>query len=135
VLIDDVVWLEVDHVDAAHAEAMAHGAAGEDPGKLDAGLVESAVMAPRNGYPDTLAEIAANYVFGVAKNHGYQNSNKCTAAIVLVMFLEMNNIQVVLADEWVNIIEDVAKSKITKHRLIDIIVSRLLGGLDVPIEY
>lgn len=132
---DDVVWLEVDHVHDAHDDAMAYGLAGEDRGIRDPGLIASAVMAPRNAYPDTLAEIAASYVLGIVKNHGYQNGNKRTGAIALVMFLEMNGFPVELSDEWINIIEDVAYSKVTKHQLIDIIASRLLGGVDVPIEY
>lgn len=132
---DDVIWLEVEHVHDAHDDAMTYGLPGEDRGIRDLGLIVSAVMAPRNAYPDTLGEIAASYVFGLVKNHGYQNGNKRTGAIALVMFLEMNGFTVELADEWISIIEDVAYSKVTKHRLIDIIVSRLLGGVDVAIEY
>jgi death-on-curing protein len=72
---------------------MLFGQRDEDPGVRDAGLIDSTVMAPRNAYSDTLAEIAAAYAFGIAKNHGYQNGNKRTAAIALVMFLEMNGVQ------------------------------------------
>lgn len=43
----------------------------------------SAVMTPRNSYPDTLGEIAASYVLGIVTNHGYQNGNKRTGAIAL----------------------------------------------------
>jgi death on curing protein len=137
--IDDVTWLEVAHVHAAHDEAMRYGLPEEDHGVKDIGLIDSAVMAPRNSYPESLAELAAAYVYSIAKNHGYQNGNKRTAAIVLVMFLEMNGVQVVLADEWIGILERVADSQnsknIGKHELIDLITSRLLGGVDVPIEY
>jgi death-on-curing protein len=72
-------------------------------------------MAPRNSWPDTLAEIAASYVFGIAKNHGYQNANKRTAANVLVMFLDMNGFEVELANEWIQIIVNVADNSTTKH--------------------
>ena len=91
---DDVIWLEVEHVHDAHDDAMTYGLPGEDRGIRDLGLIVSAVMAPRNAYPDTLGEIAASYVFGLVKNHGYQNSNKRTGAIALVMFLEMNGFTV-----------------------------------------
>lgn len=90
---DDVVFLEVEDVDAAHDSVILPE---EDPTTLDRGLVESATMAPRSGYYGSLAELAAVYVFGLARNHGYQNANKRTAATAMAQFLGANGYPVKL---------------------------------------
>ena len=71
---------------------------------------------------------------GVAKNHGYLDGNKRTAANVLMMFLGANGFPVVLTPEWVGIIEAVAVGTTTQHQLTNLIVARLMGGADVAIE-
>ena len=52
-----------------------------------------------------------------------------------MMFLGASGFPVVLTDEWIHIFEGVANDSTTKHQLVDLIVGRLLGGRDVPIEY
>ena len=80
---EDVVFLVPEDADEAHADALSmHGGAS---GIRDSGLVESASLAPQNSYYSTLAEFAAAYVFGVARNHGYVDGNKRTAAITATL--------------------------------------------------
>jgi hypothetical protein len=68
---EDIVFLDVEDVDAAHENPIRlHGG---EPSPLNPGLVASATMAPRSGYYTTLAELAAVYGHGIAKNHGYQD--------------------------------------------------------------
>ena len=74
------------------------------------------------------------YVHGIAKNHGYVDGNKRTAASVLMAFLGSNGFPVVLAADWIGIVESVADGSMTRHQLVDVIVARLLGGVDVTIE-
>ncbi len=56
-------------------------------------MFESAMARPQNlvayGDPD-LAELAAAYVFGIARNHPFVDGNKRTAAVVSETFLNIN---------------------------------------------
>lgn len=76
---------------AAHAEQLAEHGGGE--GVRDAGLLESAMARPQNlalcGEPD-IAELAASYAFGIARNHPFIDGNKRTAAVVSETFLVLN---------------------------------------------
>ncbi|MDB5360235.1 MAG: death-on-curing protein [Rhodospirillales bacterium] len=60
------------------------------PGVRDATLVQSALDRPRNlenyGTPD-VADLAASYAFGLARNHGFLDGNKRTAFVVALVFL------------------------------------------------
>jgi len=84
-------WADPRVVQAVHEYQLAeHG--GLD-GVRDAGLVESALARPRNlaayGEPDA-ADLAAAYVYGLAKNHGFADGNKRTAWVVARLFLADN---------------------------------------------
>lgn len=132
--IDDVIFLEVEDVDSAHEAAMEFGSApDEDRGVLNAGMVASATHAPRTGYYGSLAELAAVYVHGIAKAHGYANGNKRTAALVLLKFLGANGFPVDLSPEWEGIIEGVADGSVSRDELARKITG-LIGGDPVAIE-
>jgi death-on-curing protein len=64
---DDILFLEVDDVLEAHAIGIARF--GGSSGLRDPGLLDSAVMAARSGSYGSLAELAAVYAHGIAKNH------------------------------------------------------------------
>jgi death on curing protein len=59
----------------------------------DHGLLESAMARPQNlaqyGEPD-LAELAAAYAFGIARNHPFVDGNKRTAVVVSETFVVLN---------------------------------------------
>src|SRR5580658_952866 len=74
---DDILFLEVDDVLEAHAVGIARF--GGSSGLRDPGLLESAVMAARSGYYGSLAELAAVYAHGIAKNHPFIDGNKRAA--------------------------------------------------------
>ncbi len=63
-------------------------------GFRDEDLLESALARPRNTYaynPNaTLAELAAAYCYGVAKNHAFVDGNKRAAFLCLGLFLALN---------------------------------------------
>ncbi len=93
------VWLDPPALLAAHDEQLAeHGGA---PGIREQGLFESALARPQNlaanGDPD-VADLAAAYGFGLAKNHPFIDGNKRTALVALESFLMLNGFEL-LADD------------------------------------
>jgi death on curing protein len=84
-------WVALSAVWAIHEEQLAeHG--GLD-GIRDRGLLESALHRPRDlqsyGQPD-LADLAAAYAFGIARNYPFLDGNKRTSAVVTRLFLRLN---------------------------------------------
>jgi len=74
-----------------HDESLAeHGGAS---GIRDEGLLDSALARPRNllsyGSPD-LAELAASYGVGLAKNHAFVDGKKRAAFLAVGLFLAIN---------------------------------------------
>ena len=86
-----IVWLTSDLVQAIHARQLK--LFGGPPGLRDEGALESALGRPLNraayGGAD-LAELAAAYAFGIAKNHPFIDGNKRTGFVLGVLFLELN---------------------------------------------
>ena len=88
---DRWVWIEASVVLAVHDEQLAeHGGAS---GVRDAGLLESALARPLHlatyGEPD-VADLAAAYGFGLARNHPFIDGNKRTAFVAVELFLALN---------------------------------------------
>jgi death-on-curing protein len=95
----DYVWVESDIVLAIHEEQLAeHGGA---DGVRDMGLLESALARPQNllayGSPD-LADLAAAYAAGIARNHPFVDGNKRTAWVVAETFVELNGAEIAADD-------------------------------------
>ncbi len=88
------VWLSRQLILAIHDEQLAEH--GGSPGVRDEGLLESALARPLNragyGEPD-VAELAAVYAIGIARNHPFVDGNKRTAFAALFMFLALNGIE------------------------------------------
>ena len=97
--MSEVVWLTSDLVQAIHATQLR--LFGGPPGLRDEGALESALGRPVNraayGEAD-LAELAAAYAFGIAKNHPFIDGNKRAALLALITFLGLNDVDFV-ADE------------------------------------
>jgi death on curing protein len=93
------IWVTLEVAMAAHAEQLAEHGGGE--GVRDLGLLESAMARPQNlaqyGEPD-LAELAAAYAFGIARNHPFIDGNKRTAAVVSETFLVLNGGSLMASD-------------------------------------
>jgi death on curing protein len=93
------IWLSRELVLAIHDEQLAeHGGAG---GLRDPGLLDSALARPANraGYaePD-VAELAALYALGIARNHPFIDGNKRTAYVALETFLALNGLRFPVSD-------------------------------------
>jgi len=89
----DLIWLNLRVIKAFHDRQInEHGGL---PGLRDEGLLVSALSRPQNTYhysnpkPD-IAELAAAYAFGLAKNHPFNDANKRTALIAMRLFLKLN---------------------------------------------
>ncbi len=85
-------WLTRLMVDTIHAELLhEHGGS---PGVRDEDLIESALARPvhRHHYEPTRdpAELAAAYLFGLVKNHGYVDGNKRVGFAAAAVFLLLN---------------------------------------------
>ena len=86
------VWVLDDAVEAIHKRQLAEHGGGE--GVRDAGLLASALARPQNTFayaaPVSLARLAAEYAFGIARNHPFVDGNKRTAFVVCLLFLRLN---------------------------------------------
>lgn len=86
-------WLTRAMIEQIHAEQLA--LFGGPEGLRDAGLLESALARPQNksAYEQAgLAELAAAYAFGIARNHPFVDGNKRTAFAAMMVFLRLNGI-------------------------------------------
>ena len=84
-------WINRTALLALHEESLAEF--GGASGMRDAGLFDSALARPQQRFayaaPD-LAELAAAYAYGLAKNHPFVDGNKRCAFIALGLFLAIN---------------------------------------------
>ena len=107
--------------EAVHAEQLAeHGAA---EGVRDGGLLRSAIVRPQNlaayGEPD-VADLAAAYAFGIARNHPFVDGNKRTAAVIGETFLALNGYALGASDaELVVAMMAVAAGELSEAELAD----------------
>ncbi|WP_267355002.1 MULTISPECIES: type II toxin-antitoxin system death-on-curing family toxin [unclassified Methylobacterium] len=120
----EIEWLTSDLVQAIHAQQLR--LFGGPPGLRDEGALESALGRPKNRVAYTedaekidLAELAAAYAFGIAKNHPFIDGNKRAALLALVTFLGMNDIDFVADEaEAVLMIRGLAAGEIDEAGLI-----------------
>ena len=84
-------WVDRRALLLLHAESLAEH--GGSAGLRDEGLLDSALARPLNlvayGEPD-LADLAAAYAFGLAKNHPFVDGNKRAAFLGAGLFLALN---------------------------------------------
>jgi death on curing protein len=87
-----MIWVDEAVVLAIHEEQIAEH--GGSLGLRDSNLLQSALARPQNlmayGEPD-LADLAASYAFGLAKNHAFVDGNKRVSLVVTETFILLNN--------------------------------------------
>lgn len=104
-------------VEALHREQLRlHGGAA---GVRDEGMLESALHRPMQkeafGSPD-LHEMAAAYLFGIAKNHPFVDGNKRTAFAAADLFLYFNGLSVEASqEEIIHLVLSVAAGEINEE--------------------
>ena len=87
------IWLLSEIAQAVHKRQLAEHGGGQ--GVRDAGLLESALLRPQNIYiysngQTSLAQLAAAYAYGLARNHPFVDGNKRTALVLSLLFLKLN---------------------------------------------
>ena len=85
-------WISKKALLLLHEESLA--TFGGASGMRDEGLLDSALARPQNTHAYapacTLADLAAAYGFGLAKNHALVDGNKRTAFLAIGLFLAIN---------------------------------------------
>lgn len=93
------IWVLPEVAVATHDEQLAaHGGAA---GVRDRTMLESAMARPEDlvayGEPD-VADLAAAYAFGIARNHPFVDGNKRTALVASETFLALNGHRLACGD-------------------------------------
>jgi len=126
----DWLWARQDVRLAVHNDQIARHGGSEV--LRDAGGLKSALAYPQNpaayGEPG-LAELAAGYLFAVAKNHAFVDGNKRTAWVTCNIFIEINGGELAFDKlEAVRFVEGVAGGAIDYEGARAWIATRLTGG-------
>ena len=124
---EDWDWVTVEDAILAHQQSIANY--GGSDGVRDAGELESALAYPQNlaayGEPG-LAELAAGYLFAIAKNHAFVDGNKRTAWVTCNIFIEINGGELAFDKlEAVRFVEGVAGGEIDYDGAREWIAARL----------
>jgi death on curing protein len=94
-------------------------------GVREMGLLESAVAMPQAGsggqyFHTDIFEMAAAYLFHLAKNHPFVDGNKRAAAMAAYAFLGLNGIEVAASDTvFGDLVIAVAEGKATKSAVAE----------------
>ena len=124
-------FLGLDEVIALHADQIERY--GGSPGVRDLGMLESAVATPEASFGDdylhaTLPEMAAAYLFHIAQNHPFIDGKKRVAAAAMIMFVYLNDHDIVCdEDELVELTVGVASGATTKADVAVFLAARITG--------
>jgi death on curing protein len=127
--MQEPLWLDRSVVEALHAaQVREHGG---QLGLRDQGLLESALSRPVHlwSYDDTadLVALAAEYGFGLAKNHAFLDGNKRIAFVGTNVFLLLNGFEIEAPEtEAVDVMLGVADGSVDRVALTSWIRSRLV---------
>lgn len=98
--MSEPIWIPREMIVAIHLRQLAEHGGGA--GVRDEGLLESALQRPINklayGSPD-LADLAAAYAYGIARNHPFIDGNKRAALIASFTFLYVNGLRMTSTQE------------------------------------
>ena len=112
----ELVWVDLALVLLIHERSLAHHGGAE--GIRDSGAIESALALPQNLSLDespSLSELAANYLFGIVKNHAFVDGNKRTAWVTARTFLALNGVSLEFdALEAITFVESVAAGAVDR---------------------
>ena len=87
------LWISYEQAIAIHARQLRRF--GGASGLCDEGMLRSALERPQNKWryeQAALAELAAAYAFGLAKNHAFVDGNKRIAFMAMMTFLAKNDV-------------------------------------------
>lgn len=115
--MDEPIWITTQAVAAIHTLQLAeHG--GQD-GVRDPGMLDSALSRPQHRWAYAkcdIADIAAAYAYGLAKNHPFVDGNKRTAGVVCETFLVRNGHHLnASSDEWYSVFYALASGELDEQ--------------------
>jgi len=116
--VTDPLFLTLDEVLAIHADQIRRY--GGRTGLRDLGLLQSALGMPETTFEGeflhgTLFEMAAAYVFHIARNHPFADGNKRTALMCALVFLGLNGRQLEAESEALyELVDGVAGGSVDK---------------------
>jgi death on curing protein len=90
---NEPLWITYEQSIAIHSRQLRRF--GGAPGLRDEGMLHSALERPVNKWTyeqASLAELAAAYAFGLAKNHAFIDGNKRIAFMAMMVFLRKNGV-------------------------------------------
>jgi death-on-curing protein len=131
----DPVWLTFEDVSAIHLLQLAlHGGTS---GFKDEGLIESAVVAPKNLWIyescDDVLALGIRLCAAISQNHGFIDGNKRTAAGALLQFVERNGYRIKVPDDVYILYDDVEYTRLawwvlqlTNHEIDEVTMYELL---------
>lgn len=114
----DPVLLTLDEALAIHADQLRRY--GGAPGVRDLGLLRSALAMPAATFEGeflhtTLPEMAAAYLFHIARNHPFVDGNKRAALMSALVFLGLNGLQLeARPDAIFDLVQGVAAGRLDK---------------------
>ncbi len=119
--MNDPVFLTLDEVLALHADQVRRY--GGASGLRDLALLQSAIAMPETTFDGeflhpSVFEMAAAYLFHIARNHPFVDDNKRTAFMCALVFLGLNGERLEAdADELYALIDDTARGNIDKAQV------------------
>jgi death on curing protein len=127
-------WLEPEIVININRREVAE--TGEPFAVLDEGALDMALWKPKNLYfyegEDNAAVLATALLFGIARNHPFQQGNKRTALTAAVLFLRLNGYRMVVPDG--NEFADIIIKVITGEASEDVFMRQMAEYGIQPIE-
>lgn len=126
--MQEPVWVPPLVVEIAHhGQIQEHGGL---PGIRDANALEAALARPRQKWtydPDAdLALLAAAYAYGIATSHPFNDGNKRSALIAMVVFLDLNGYMLTASEvEVVPVILSLAAGELTETALREWVVQHM----------
>lgn len=113
-------WISTKALLLLHEESLSEF--GGARGLRDEGLLESALARPRNIHAynpaATLAEMAASYCYGIAKNHAFVDGNKRAAFLCIGLFLAINGCRLTASQvDSIEIVLGVAAGTVSEPEL------------------
>jgi death-on-curing protein len=117
--VSEPIWLNAEIIIAIHeAQLVEHGG---PSGIRDAGMLDSALDRARNkwAYENAdLAELAAAYGFGVARNHPFIDGKKRTSLMAIYTFLGVNDIEFIVPEaDFAAVILSLAAGEVSEQSL------------------
>jgi len=133
--VDEPLWLNRTIVEALHADQVREH--GGQLGMRDPGLLDSALARPQHVWAydadADLAKLAAEYGFGLAKNHAFLDGNKRVALAATNVFLILNGFEIEAPEpEVVNTMLRLADGRLSRSRFAEWIRRRMVPYEEGP---